>query len=366
MLSSCTSEVSQSDAEVLQIDENLFVVVGGNGRGSNVGVFVGADEVVLVDAMTEEANQHLLSAIHSITDKPVTYVINTHSDSDHAGGNAFFSDRGATIISHENAEYSNALWDSTFSDTLSLQIGPETIRLHHVVSHAFDDVIIAFDKSNAVFLGDVFTTRWHPTFSSGGASGQRSALSLAFELANNSSSIVPGHGTITKRDELLLFSQRTDLLVARVGELFGRGVPVTSIANDDIFLKTLSEFNVDEREVFVVGDRLVRFIERIISTEFVDATPLNNIESFAGLYTVDDVRLIEIVVRDGKLYALAPGDFIAELIPQRNGEFHIRGSLGDSFNFNLDRTDSVDQFLLRRGEETLTGNRILAAEEDRL
>src|SRR6202166_4103514 len=82
-----------------QLKPNVYWIEGG---GGNSGVIVGKNGVIVVDAKTTAAGgKELLDDIAKITPKPVTTVIETHSDGDHVNGLASFP-MGITIIAHEN------------------------------------------------------------------------------------------------------------------------------------------------------------------------------------------------------------------------------------------------------------------------
>jgi glyoxylase-like metal-dependent hydrolase (beta-lactamase superfamily II) len=53
-------------------------------------VFVTANGVVVVDTKNPGWGQPLLEKIKTLTDKPVTMIINTHTHGDHVSGNVEF------------------------------------------------------------------------------------------------------------------------------------------------------------------------------------------------------------------------------------------------------------------------------------
>ena len=72
-----------------KISDNLFQVLGG--RGANGGFYIGDNGVLVIDSkMTKESVDQTLAEIQKLTDKPIKYLINTHSDGDHIAGNRFF------------------------------------------------------------------------------------------------------------------------------------------------------------------------------------------------------------------------------------------------------------------------------------
>jgi len=69
--------------------------------GSNSAVIVNTDDVVVVDShITPEAARVMLREIHTLTDKPVRFLVNTHFHFDHTDGNQVFGP-GVDIIGHE-------------------------------------------------------------------------------------------------------------------------------------------------------------------------------------------------------------------------------------------------------------------------
>ena len=91
---------------IQKMRDNLYFISGGelNERatwtGGNSMVLVGDKGVVLVDTMLPGAGQGILAQIKSVTDKPVTMIINTHTHFDHTGSNTDFP---ATVefVAHE-------------------------------------------------------------------------------------------------------------------------------------------------------------------------------------------------------------------------------------------------------------------------
>ena len=61
------------------ISEGLFEIL--EGRGARGGVYIGYDGVLLIDSkMDKKSVDETIEGIKKITDKPIKYLINTHSD----------------------------------------------------------------------------------------------------------------------------------------------------------------------------------------------------------------------------------------------------------------------------------------------
>jgi hypothetical protein len=84
---------------------NVYWTQGGTGGNNcNTGFVVGDRGVIVIDAkLNAESARLMLDAIRTITAKPVTHVILTHSDGDHVNGLAAFP-AGITVIAHEGAK----------------------------------------------------------------------------------------------------------------------------------------------------------------------------------------------------------------------------------------------------------------------
>src|SRR6188768_2180844 len=82
---------SPGDLEVLEVRPNFFLIAG---AGGNIGVQVGEDGVVVVDAGSAASAAAVVAAIKRISPKPIRYVIDTGPDADHVGGNDVLSTAG--------------------------------------------------------------------------------------------------------------------------------------------------------------------------------------------------------------------------------------------------------------------------------
>ena len=74
------------------------------GRGGNVVASVGDDGILMIDddyGEYAEAYQDALVSLAGDAAKP-RFVVNTHWHGDHTGSNAFWGERGAVIVAHDN------------------------------------------------------------------------------------------------------------------------------------------------------------------------------------------------------------------------------------------------------------------------
>ena len=111
------SASAMAAATIESVKENLYIITGsGPGEtfsGGNTAVFITGDGVTLIDTKLPGFGPTIIDRIRTLTDKPVTRIINTHAHADHTGNNRFFGANVETVI-HENA-------DSTMQKAKNLQ-----------------------------------------------------------------------------------------------------------------------------------------------------------------------------------------------------------------------------------------------------
>ena len=200
-----------------KLKDNVYWLEGG---GGNTGVIVGANGVIIVDAKTSMANgEQIIAEVAKITPKPITHVILTHSDADHAGGLIGFP-KGLTIVAQEGC--AKELQDSAkaggrgaaSADYLPTQVitkSPDDVTfdgvklrlLHWVPAHTSGDLVIYLPTEKIVFTGDIIAANRpdpiiHPEKGGNSEGWVTTAKGIA---ALDSDQFVPGHGDLqTKAD----------------------------------------------------------------------------------------------------------------------------------------------------------------------
>ena len=134
--------------KIEKVKDNLYVITGSNPvpretfSGGNVGVFVTDAGVVIVDTKLAGWGPTILERIRTVTDKPVTTIINTHTHGDHTGSNEFFGAKVQSVV-QENTKANMARMDAfkgekaaflptrTYKDTLTLGAGKDRIDLYY-------------------------------------------------------------------------------------------------------------------------------------------------------------------------------------------------------------------------------------------
>jgi cyclase len=193
--------------EVEKITDNLYMFKGG---GGNTAVFVTDSGVVVVDTKLAGWGPAILEKIKSITDKPVTTIINTHTHGDHTGSNEAFP-ASVEIVAHENTKANMENMDAfkgekaaflpkkTFKDRLSLMQGKDQIDLYYFgPGHTNGDAWIVFTAAKVVHAGDLFSGKNLPLIdvkNGGTATGYPQTLARAADGLKNVDTIITGHST---------------------------------------------------------------------------------------------------------------------------------------------------------------------------
>src|SRR5713101_7636062 len=82
--------------DIVKLKDTLYVLTSstpGNAAtfsGGNVAVFITDGGVTLVDTKLNGWGQAILDKLKTVTTKPVTRIINTHTHGDHTGNDGFF------------------------------------------------------------------------------------------------------------------------------------------------------------------------------------------------------------------------------------------------------------------------------------
>jgi cyclase len=191
--------------EVEKVKDTLYVLRGG---GGNTAVFLTANGVTVVDAKNPGWGKPILDKIKTITDKPVTTLINTHTHGDHVSGNVEFP-ATVDVIVQENTkvnmekmpifkEHNNAgMAKRTFKDKMTIGKGTDEIDLYYFGrGHTNGDAWVAFPALRTVHSGDIFASKSVPLIdeANGGSMMEISgSLMKAYNGIKNVDTIINGH-----------------------------------------------------------------------------------------------------------------------------------------------------------------------------
>jgi glyoxylase-like metal-dependent hydrolase (beta-lactamase superfamily II) len=222
---------------VEHVNGNLYKIFGG---GGNTLVFLQNDGVVLVDTKLPGDGQAILDQVRTITDKPITTIINTHNHPDHVGSNDFFRERfpDVQVIAHENTKdwveqnssaRPSVVPDTTFADRMTIGEGDERIELYYFgVAHTNGDAFVVFPAARAMFLGDIMAWNMAPLIdppTGGSVIALPDALELAAATVRDVDTVIEGHGNVNSWEGYLRFTRFNRALLSAAQAALERGDP---------------------------------------------------------------------------------------------------------------------------------------------
>jgi cyclase len=219
------------------------------GAGGNVTIAVGTDGIIMVDTQFAPMHDKLKAAIEKISPLPIKYVINTHYHGYHTGGNAAFHKDGATIVAQDNIRVrltagnapngltgakmapqpADALPTETYAGgSKVVEVGGRKALLNHVYnSHTDGDTWVFFDDANVLDTGDTFgnTGRYNTIdFANGGdIRGLIRAADAYLKASNDQTKIVPGHGKLANRADMVAWREMLVTSRDRIQKLVNEG-----------------------------------------------------------------------------------------------------------------------------------------------
>ena len=227
--------------DILKLKDNLYVLTSstpGNAAtfsGGNVAVFITDNGVTLVDDKLAGWGQAVLDKVKSVTNKPITRIINTHTHGDHTGNNNFFG-ASVEIVAHENTKTNMAKMDAfkganaqylptkVYSDKTSLGSGKDRIDLYYFgAGHTSGDTFVVFPALRVLHTGDMFAWKDGPLCdrNNGGScvAFPRTLQKLIAEV-KNVDTVIPGHSPMQTPKDLQEYQKFTaDLLSYAVDQM---------------------------------------------------------------------------------------------------------------------------------------------------
>jgi len=255
LLAGCLTQVAPLQAQAQKpakpptlerVKDNLYVL---SGEGGNVAVYATDGGVVLVDDMFYRNYDDIVAKVATVSRQPIRYVLNTHQHDDHAGGNAKMLGI-ANVIAHDNVRknlehirqpyYEDTpgtpigLPNITFSRELVVHVGGKEIRTVHLGrGHTSGDAVVYFPELKAIHTGDLFLSFPRPPDKPPGASiyvdyAQGGSFlewtdTLDRVLALDFDTVIPGHGPVATRQDLVQFRANVAAMRDRIAALIRSG-----------------------------------------------------------------------------------------------------------------------------------------------
>ena len=229
-------------AEIEKVNDRLYMITGG---GGNTAAFITDTGVVLVDTKLAGWGQAIMDKVKSVTNKPITTIINTHTHGDHNGSNEFF---GASVefVAQENTKTNMEKMDAfkgdksvfipkkTFKDKLSIGKGNDQIDLYYFGrAHTNGDAWVVFRALRVMHSGDAFAGKTTPIIdpnNGGSAVEYGKTLAKAASGIKNVDTIITGHSPRMTPADLKQYAAFNDSFVSWVRDEIKAGKTVDAAA----------------------------------------------------------------------------------------------------------------------------------------
>jgi cyclase len=244
---------------IAHVKDNLYVIPG---AGGNTTVFVASTGVVLVDTKLADNGQAILDQVKTVTDKPVSTIINTHTHPDHNGSNDYFKAArpAVEVVTHENTAKwmaanprSNAAMtpDRTFADRMTIGTGKDQIDLYHFgPAHTNGDAFVVFRALRAMCIGDVMAWKMAPLIdpaTGGSVIALPDTLERAMKGIENVDTVIEGHGDVNTWTGLRGYTQFNRALLDAAKAGLGRQTA------EEVAATLKAKFPVFTREELLTG-----------------------------------------------------------------------------------------------------------------
>jgi len=255
-----------------KMSPNLFVLHGSQGldpahpdaSGGRAMALFGPDGVLMVDTQNRQVADKTLQAIRSFTNAPLKVLVNTHVHSDHTGANAFFAKQGALIFSQDDLRNEmlrpplrangqpgappdaagipvstyryNAATPGQPAVTFNMN-GEIVDFIPMMPSHTAGDTIVRFRNANVIYIEDFYRNFGYPfadQANGGSITGMLAAVDLIQKLAGPDTTLIPGHGTLVKKQDLTPYRTMLVDVMARVKTLRDQGKSLKEVLSANL------------------------------------------------------------------------------------------------------------------------------------
>jgi cyclase len=235
-------DFSKVQIKTTKLANNFYTL---EGQGGTIGVLTGSDGIFMVDTEFAPLSEKIAAAIKEISNQPIRFIVDTHVHGDHTGGNENFAKMGAVLISRNelrdrlahpvpNANGTPgvpappaALPLITYEGQMTFHMNGEDIRVIGIPrAHTDGDSIVYFPGPDLIMTGDFYRSVQYPNIdraNGGSLNGMIDGLGRVIGLAGPNTKIVPGHGPVVSRNEVMA---HRDMLLAirdKVSQLISQG-----------------------------------------------------------------------------------------------------------------------------------------------
>ena len=264
--SSQSAKAKDGKIEAFPVQGNVYMIVG---AGANITIQVGEEALLVVNTGATGRGKDVLAAIRTISDKPVSYIVDTSGDEDVIGGNHDVGEGGSfapyvqagtsgertgasvmayidvlkrmSVPSGKTPVISEELWPSDTYDTPDWRLfNNEGVIIEHMpAAHTDGDSIVFFRRSDVVSTGAIFDPEHFPIIDlarGGSINGTIDALNhivddlLITKFGEEAGTyVIPGHGRICDRTDIVNYRDMVTIVRDRIQDLVNKGMTLDQV-----------------------------------------------------------------------------------------------------------------------------------------
>ena len=224
------SAAALAATRIEKVKDNLYVIHGSAASdqaafsGGNTAVFITENGVTLVDTKLPGWGQTVVDRVKTVTSKPITTIINTHTHGDHTGSNEFFGANIESIVQDNTKanmvkmdEFKGAkaqfLPKKTYKDKMTVGAGKDQVDLYYFgAGHTNGDSFVVFPALRTMHVGDIFAWKALPYVDPGNGGSlveQPKTLAKAVAGVKNVDTIINGHIPVGTWNDLKEYAEFT-------------------------------------------------------------------------------------------------------------------------------------------------------------
>jgi len=232
-----------------KVKDDLYEI---EGDGGNVAVYITGQGVIMVDDKYDRDYDNIVAKVKSVTNQPVKYIISTHHHEDHSGGNSKLAPAGVEIIStaqartniieHKQGNASPGMVGASvvFTQETAVFLGGKEVRARYFGrGHTNGDAMVYFPALRTLHTGDLMAgTTPLIDYPGGGSLAEWAAtLDKVMNGGWDFDTVIPGHGAVTTKANLLTYRNNVEKLRTRATALIREGK-----SQDDVGKAMQAEF----------------------------------------------------------------------------------------------------------------------------
>lgn len=260
-------DLSKVEIKTTKLTDSFYTL---EGSGGTIGILAGPDGVFMVDTQYAQLTDKIVAAIKQVSSGPIRFMVNTHVHPDHTGGNENFARLGVTLLSSDQLRTRlgsgarpsppAALATITYDGPVTVHMNGDDVQLIRVRSaHTDGDTMVKFVKADVIMSGDFYRQIGYPfpdRNNGGSVQGLIDGLKQMADAAGPNTKIVPGHGTVVNKAEVLAHRDMAIAVRDKVVALVKQG----KTADEIVAAKPTAEYDAKVPQGATTSERFIRAI----------------------------------------------------------------------------------------------------------